>query len=126
MKRRWMAVAAWCIILDARRTAAGFSRIRLLAAAVRVVAVVVCVDALTIVAVSTGDLRRRGGSENLGVARGVLSFVVVERVTAFVLGLDSESCLTWRVVKGGNSSLTLFKAAASPFPHTALTFGLKS
>ena len=46
------------------------SRIRLLAAAVRVVAVVVCVDALTIVAVSTGDLRRRGGSENLGVACG--------------------------------------------------------
>jgi hypothetical protein len=46
------------------------SRIRLLAADVRVVAVGVCVDALTIVAVSTGDLRRRGGSENLGVACG--------------------------------------------------------
>ena len=70
MKHRWMAVAAWCIILDARRTAAGLSRIRFLAAAVRVIAVVVCVDASTIVAVSTGDLRRRGGSENLGVACG--------------------------------------------------------
>ena len=46
------------------------SRIRLLAVAVRVVAVVVCVDVLTIVVVSTGDLCRRGGSENLGVACG--------------------------------------------------------
>ena len=57
-------------MLGASSAAAGFARMRLLAATVRVVAVIVCVDASTIVAVSTGDLRRRGGSENRGVAYG--------------------------------------------------------
>jgi hypothetical protein len=91
------------------------------AAAVRGVAVVVCVDASTIAAVSTGDLRRRGGSESLGVARGV-----VERVTAVVLGLGSELCGNWRTAKGGYFSYTLLGVAALPFPHKAFAFGLES
>ena len=53
---------------------------KLKATDVNVDAVDVCVDASTIVTVllpseATGDLRRRGGKENLGVARGVAACV---------------------------------------------------
>ena len=80
LKRRWIVEAAWCIILAARSAAAELISMKLKATDVNVDAVDVCVDASTIVTVllsfeATGDLRRRGGKENLGVARGVAACV---------------------------------------------------